>query len=135
MKTANGLLISILLFSCCNQQPKKLHAAKGELAFLLQYNNRMPSDVGFLTNHIMERRMANLMKENYEPFMKSLEKEFPLAVDSINQLIVAQYSSRQMVIVDVANDALWIDYATGDSVLHFADRTSLTKPKVLVNIF
>ena len=79
--------------------------------------------------------MANLMKENYEPFMKSLEKEFPLAVDSINQLIVAQYSSRQMVIVDVANDALWIDYTKPDTILHFADITSLTKPKVLINIF
>ena len=122
----------LLFLSACNQQPKTLPILKGELVFLLQYNNRLPSDVGFLTNHIMERRMANLLKENYEPFMTELKKEQPLVIDSIRNIITARFvkgKSTDLVIVDVANDALWIDYSTRDTVLHFADRTSIVKPE------
>lgn len=129
MVKINLSFIFLLLFACCNRQQTKLTVAKGELAFLLHYNNRLPSDVGFLTNHIMERRMANLMKENYEPFMRELGSERPLIIDTVKQVIFAQYGNNQTITVDVINDALWIDCTFGDTVLHFADRTSLQRPE------
>lgn len=133
MRKIQILIFCALTLVACNQQPKEIKASapKGELAFLLQYNNRLPSDVGFLTNHIMERRMANLMKENYEPFMKDLGKENPLIVDSINQAVFARFNGSQgpkLITVSVADDALWIDYAIGDKAVRYVDRTSLSKP-------
>lgn len=127
------LALVILMVGCQNSTEKKYVAPRGELAFLLQYHNRLPTDVGFLSNHIMERRMANLMKEHYQPFIYSLGKEFPLVIDTGRQLIYAYYGGKlihQEIIVDVANDAIWIDYPTGDTTLYFADRTSLPKPAI-----
>ena len=89
-------VIILLLMSSCNQQSTKPSQAKGELAFLLQYNNRLPSDVGFLTNHIMERRVANLLKEKYEPFIQSIGEELPLRVDSVKQVVFAFYGDNQV---------------------------------------
>ncbi len=125
-------VIILLLMSSCNQQSTKPSQAKGELAFLLQYNNRLPSDVGFLTNHIMERRVANLLKEKYEPFIQSIGEEHPLRVDSVKQVVFAFYGDNQVhqsITVDVANDAIWVSYGklAKDSV-SVADRTSLEKP-------
>lgn len=45
---------------------EKQRVPKGELAFLAQYDGRMPGDVGFLTNHILERRIANLIKDSMD---------------------------------------------------------------------
>ena len=125
-------VVIVLLLSSCNQQPAKPAPLKGELVFLLQYNNRLPSDVGFLTNHIMERRMANLMKENYQPFIQNLGAELPLVVDTLKNVVFAYYGNKvqpQAITVDVANDAIWIDYTKPYTVLHFADRTSLQRPE------
>ena len=123
------LLLCFLLGACNERIKPQPVTSKGELAFLLQYNNRLPSEVGFLTNHIMERRMANLMKENFQPFMQSLAKEYPLVVDSVHQTVVAHFERNQQIIVDIANDALWIDYSRGDTMLRYADRISLERPK------
>ena len=80
----------------------------------------------------MERRMANLMKENYEPFMKDLKDEDWVRVDTINSVIFLNFWHGKLIhheiTVDVANDAIWIDYCFWDTVLHYADRTSLPKP-------
>lgn len=133
MRKIQILIFCALTLVACNQQPKEIKASapKGELAFLLQYNNRLPSDVGFLTNHIMERRMANLMKENYEPFLKMMTEERRIIVDSNDYVVLASFSGLNCsggVTVDVSNDAIWIDYALRDTAHHFADRTSVHKP-------
>lgn len=76
--------------------------------------------------------MANLMKENYQPFIQGLGKEFPLVIDSVRSIVFASYGDDvifQNITVDVANDAIWIDYTKADTVLHFADRTSLQRPE------
>lgn len=130
------LVVAVLFVASCNtNQPKadnkKPAAPKGELAFLLQYNGRMPSDVGFTTNHIVERRLANLMKENFQPFRDSLGTEYPLVVDTVNYIVKAHYGGKlihQEIVIDVANDAFWVDYMRPDTTLHFADNTSLMKP-------
>lgn len=131
MRIGIAIMFLFTLCACNNAAPKPLPKPKGELAFLLQYNHRLPSEVGFLTNHIMERRMANLMKENYEPFMKDLAEEYPLVVDTVSQVVYARFNGSQgpkLVTISVAEDALWVDYAIGDTALRFADRTSLQKP-------
>lgn len=88
-----------------------------------------------MTNHIMERRVSNLLKERYEPFMLAQKQEQPLEVDTILNTITARFTKDssnskllQLIIVDVANDALWIDYYAPDTVLHFADRLSIERP-------
>ncbi len=139
MKIDLGLFMIFLLLNSCHQpQQTEQVMPKGELVFLLQYNNRLPSEVGFLTNHIMERRLANLMKENYEPFIKEPKEENPLFVDTIHDVVIANYvkykTGEEMVervTVDVANDAIWVDYIKPGTVLHYADRTSLHKPEIV----
>ena len=131
------LLLVVFFITACNNQPasnntyKKPAAPKGELAFLLQYNGRMPSDVGFTTNHIVERRLANLMKENFQPFRDSLGTEYPLVVDTVNYIVKAHYGGEfihQEIVIDVANDAFWVDYMRPDTTLHYTDNTSLKRP-------
>ncbi|HRG89915.1 MAG TPA: hypothetical protein PLW44_12905 [Chitinophagales bacterium] len=130
------LVVAVLFVASCNtNQPKadnkKPAAPKGELAFLLQYNGRMPSDVGFATNHIVERRLANLMKENFQPFRDSLGTEYPLVVDTVNYIVKAHYGGKlihQEIVIDVANDAFWVDYMRPDTTLHFADNSTLMRP-------
>ncbi|MFM2307531.1 MAG: hypothetical protein RLZZ367_2200 [Bacteroidota bacterium] len=133
------LLFLILVFSftasCNNNQHspdnKKPAAPKGELAFLLQYNGRMPSDVGFTTNHIVERRLANLMKADFQPFRDSLGTEHPLVVDTVNYIVKAYYGGKlihQQILIDVANDAFWVDYMLPDTTLYYTDNTKLNKP-------
>ncbi|HLP20623.1 MAG TPA: hypothetical protein VK174_09995 [Chitinophagales bacterium] len=136
-----AIILFLFFLSGCNQQPKPKPVPKGELAFLLQYNNRLPSDVGFLTNHIMERRMANLMKENFKPFRDSLGGENPIFVDTIQHIVMAYFNGKRnnirhvgFITVDVANDAIWIDYAIGNRAQRYADRTSLSKPSVKLNL-
>ncbi len=130
------LIVVVFLTASCNSNQhstdsKKPATPKGELAFLLQYNSRMPSDVGFATNHIVERRLANLMKENFQPFRDSLGTEYPLIVDTVNYIVKAHYGGKlihQEIVIDVANDAFWVDYMLPDTTLHFADNSCLKRP-------
>lgn len=130
------LVVAVLFVASCNtNQPKadnkKPATPKGELAFLLQYNGRMPSDVGFTTNHIVERRLANLMKADFQPFRDSLGTEYPLVVDTVNYVVKAYYGDKlihQQILIDVANDAFWVDYMLPDTTLYYTDNTTLNKP-------
>jgi hypothetical protein len=134
-------IIALILFSlcACNNTPKadnKIPAPpKGELVFLLDYDGKLPSDVGFLTNHIMERRLANLLKDSFEVFISRTKYDRPLIVSPEDHAIACMFyadSDRSepsaTVVVDVKNDAIWVDYLAGDSVIEFADRPSLKKP-------
>ncbi len=136
----NLSVILLFFLSACNQQHSASSLPKGELAFLLQYHNRLPSDVGFMTNHIMERRISNLLKQYYEPFMNETKQENPIEVDSVRSIITVRFTKAQksnrlveLVMVDVANDAVWVDYYMPHTVLHFADRVSLERPDITSN--
>jgi len=63
------------------------------------------------------------------------KKENAIVVDSITNVITAFYTSNElnkkvieMVVVDVPNDAIWVDYFKLDTLLHYADRTSIKRP-------
>jgi hypothetical protein len=130
---------SVFLLCSCNSTPKAANKTiaptKGELVFLLDYDGRLPSEVGFLTNHIMERRLASLLKDSFEIFMSKTKYDRPLIVSPEDHAIACMFyadSDRTepsaTVVVDVKNDAIWLDYLTGDSVIEYADRPSLKKP-------
>lgn len=126
----------------CNHSPAPQAPAntrnggpKGELKFLLGYKDRMPVDVGFLTNHVVERRLANIMKDSFEVFMAHTQYARPIAVDSANGLVAAMFFSDSgranmsaTVIIDVPEDAIWADYLQGDSVIQFTDHPSMRAP-------
>jgi hypothetical protein len=103
----------------------------GETAFLLQYNSLLPSDVGFLSNHIMERRLANLLKNDFEKFTGNIHFENPIAVDTTTFVVRAVFPTNSarnknyaVVTIDVMHDAIWLDYDRK----HFAESPSLPKP-------
>jgi hypothetical protein len=129
-----------LFLSACGQpntKPKQAQGpVKGELAFLLQYNGQMPSDVGFLTNHVVERRLANIMKDSFQVFMSNTRYDRPIMVlDS--QMVAASFFSDSdrtnqsaWIIIDVPQDAVWAGYSIGDSSIDFSDHPSLPVPGI-----
>lgn len=133
------LLISIL--SSCYRPGNTLETtfrdkpAKGELHFLLDYNHRMPEDVGFLTNHVVERRMANLLKGDFEFFMAHTTYPNLIMADTLNDIVVATFRGDSLsqklvatVLIDVAKDAFWVDFNRGDSMISYADYPNSEKP-------
>jgi hypothetical protein len=134
------ILFLFLLCGCNNRnethvENKSEAPAKGEFAFLLDYDGQLPSEVDFLSNHVMERRLANMMKDSFPVFMAKTKYDRPIVVSPEDQSIACMFyadSDRSepsaTLIVDVKNDALWVDYLNGDSVIEFADRPSLKKP-------
>lgn len=135
----------LLCVYSCNQSsntPKNNEAAvatdakpKGELAFLLNYNGQMPEDVGLLSNHIVQRRLANMMKDSMLSFVHTAAYAKPIMVIDERQLLVATFfsdSDRTVpaagLIIDVKNDALWANYWSGDSLLEYTDHPELPMP-------
>jgi hypothetical protein len=131
----------IILFSC-NNKPKPVPApvatetpSKGEFAFLLKYNGEMPSDVGFLTNHVVERRLASILKDSFQVFMRLTKYDRPIVVDG-QQVAALFYSDSDrtmpsaVVSIDVANDAIWAEYLSGDSTILYTDHPSLEPPGI-----
>ena len=142
MKTKQILLVLCflaLLYSCKNKpvptvdvDPK---APKGELAFLLKYDGQMPSDVGLLRNQVVQRRLANMLKESFSIFMGKTIYDRPIQVSPQEQLVVTQFysdSDRSIpsadVMIDVEQDAMWVEYLCGDTIIEFTDHASLPKP-------
>jgi|GEM_PF-2649474 len=108
---------------------------KGELAFLLNYGGQMPTDVGLLTNHVVERRLANMMKDSFEVFIKKAAYDRPIAVSEKNSLVAATFFANEdrtepsaLLIIDVKNDAFWATYYNDGTSVDFADRPSLPYP-------
>lgn len=108
---------------------------KGELHFLLDYNHRMPEDVGFLTNHVVERRMANLLKDDFEFFIAHTHYANVILADTLSNIVMATFREDSLsekivasILIDVAKDAFWIDLNRGDSVISYADYPSSEKP-------
>ncbi len=134
------ILPALLIFftSCNNSSTPADEFAKGELKFLLEYGGKLPSDVGFMTNHIVERRLANLLKEQFETFQKSEGLcELPLIVEG--NVVTAHYTlcSDKSVIVrnvsfDAAQDALWVAEKRGGSASVKADHPKLNMPQELL---
>ena len=133
-----ALSLTILLYSCNTKpsdQTQTPDTPKGELAFLLKYDGQLPSEVGFLRNQVVQRRLANMMKDSFQIFMGYTKYDRPIQVSKQEQLIVAQFfsdSDRAMpsanVMIDVEQDAIWVEYLSGDSIIEFTDHHSLPKP-------
>ena len=135
------LFSSLAFLACvysCNTKPTATvddNTPKGELAFLLQYDGKLPSDVGFLRNQVVQRRLANMMKDSFQVFMSHTKYDRPLDVSKQEQLITAQFfsdSDRSMpsadVMIDVQQDAIWVEYLSGDTIIEYTDHASLPKP-------
>ena len=108
---------------------------KGEFAFLLNYNGQMPEDVGLLTNHIVQRRLANVMKDSMLSYVRTAAYAKPILVIENDQLLIATFFSDSDrtepaagLIIDVKNDALWANYWSGDSLLEYTDHPELPEP-------
>lgn len=126
----------MLVASCKQPASKKpIQPPKGELAFLVQYNNRTPSTVGFLTNHIVERRLANLMKEDFEKFLTAAKTETPIQVNDKNNCVRAIFLSDTFpktvyseIVIDINRDAFWVECNSDGAPKKWADYPSYPKP-------
>ena len=86
------LLLALCFMAClaaCNRKPADTATTtqtatnakpKGEFAFLLNYNGQMPEDVGLLTNHIVQRRLANVMKDSMLSYVRTAAYAKPIFV-------------------------------------------------------
>lgn len=139
-KTVFALCV-VLLASCGLPEKKEppeniapeTETIKGELAFLLNYHGKQPEDVGFLTNHIVERRLANLMKDSFQVLETKTAFASPIVVSEKEGLIASKYfydkeltDLSAMVIVDARQEIFWVYYYNGDSLVKFTDNSSAT---------
>lgn len=133
------LFLSVLFICSCSTKPtapvQQEHIPKGELAFLLNYDGKMPSDVGLLRNQVVQRRLANMLKDSFSVFMSQTVYDRPIAVSKEEQLVFAQFfsdSDRSMpsaeLTIDVEQDAMWVEYLSNDSIIEYTDHPSLQKP-------
>ena len=134
--------LAALLYSCnnnaANQTPAVSSEPKGEFAFLLKYDGKMPSDVGFLTNHVVERRLANILKDSFQVFISRTRFDRPIMVSVPDHTVAATFFSDSdrtepsaTVTIDVDNDAIWADYLLNDSIIEYTDHASLQKPGIV----
>lgn len=93
----------------------------------------MPSEVGFLTNHVVERRLANMMKDSFEIFMSNTKYDRPIYVSG--HVVATMFfvdsdrtEASAEVIMDIDKDAIWADYIEMDSLIEFAEQPSLPRP-------
>jgi hypothetical protein len=130
------MALLMLLYSC-NVKPKSESNGepKGELAFLLQYEGKLPNDVGLLRNQVVQRRVANMLKDSFQSFMGVTQYDRPIEISKPDNIVIAQFfsdSDRSIpsanVMIDVMQDAIWVEYLSGDSIIEFADHQSLQKP-------
>lgn len=102
---------------------------KGELAFLAQYDGRMPNDVGFLSNHVMERRIANIIKDSMDliTFRKytaigdtlHLQHHMLSAVFTCDSTLPPD--CRTIVLVDLMNEAIILTIIHNGQTRVFSD--------------
>lgn len=104
---------------------------KGELAFLLDYNGKQPEDVGFLTNHIVERRIANLMKDSFQVMGSKTSFSSPIVASKEKGLVAVKYfydkgltDLSAMVIIDAKHEIFWVYYYNGQKLVKFTDNHS-----------
>jgi hypothetical protein len=134
-------LCAILLASCGlfeRSEPQQntapgSGAIKGELAFLLKYHGKQPEDVGFLTNHIVERRLANLMKDSFQVLATKTAFASPIVVSEKDGLITSRYFYDKeltrlsaSIVIDARHEIFWAYYYNGDSLVKFTDNSLAT---------
>lgn len=133
-----GPILLIILSGCSSTPTKTEGEAKGELKFLLDYNGKLPSEVGFMSNHIVERRLANLLKEKFEPFQKTEGLcEMPIVV--IDNVATAHFvvctdttTFVRNISFDAEQDAVWIAEKKGEGASIVADHPKLNMPQELL---
>lgn len=134
-------MLVLCLYGCKRKESNTNNATastnkpKGELAFLLNYGGQMPEDVGLLSNHIVQRRLANIMKDSMLSYIATAIYAKPIIVINEEQVIAASFFSDSDrtepaagIIIDVKNDALWANYWNGDSLLEYTDHPELPMP-------
>lgn len=90
----------------------------------------MPGNVGFLSNHITQRRLANLLRGemDLEQLKAFTAHEVPLETDTALWCVHALYSSATgdtitAITADALNDCIKLTIqAKGKTLLHKADR-------------
>ena len=137
MKISIPIVFCFLLVACKFTPTATLMETKpikGELVFLLNYDKKLPSDVGFITNQIVQRRLANLLKQDFTIFIDQTKNETPIHVDTVNYVVYATFFSDSThtkniasVIVDVKQDAFWVNYEK-EIPLEIAESPSIKKP-------
>jgi hypothetical protein len=107
-------------------------APKGELSFLLDYNGKQPEEVGFLSNHIVERRMANLMKDSFQVMPTKTKFASPIVASKQKGLVAAKFfydkeltDLSAMIIIDAKHEIFWVYYYNGDELVKFTDNPSV----------
>ncbi|MCW5907242.1 MAG: hypothetical protein KIS94_05245 [Chitinophagales bacterium] len=134
------LLFAFFAFTGCvnkqtdlgNTATKNETLIKGELAFLLNYNGKNPEDVGLLTNHIVERRLANIMKDSFEILPSKTVYSSPIVASQETGLVTAKYffdkehqSPSAVLVVVVKREIFRMYYYHADSLLLFTDHPSV----------
>lgn len=142
------LLIIIAVSGCNNHRPdfsnieamdvsteEDYQSARGELSFLLDYNGKRPEDVGFLSNHIVERRLANLMKDSFVVLSTKTLFSSPVVTSKQAGIVTAKYYSDKgrtelsaMLIIDTRQEIFWVYYFNGDEMVKFTDNSSVIAP-------
>lgn len=110
-------------------------SAGGELSFLLDYNDKIPEDVGFLSNHVVERRLANLMKDSFQVLSTKTLFSSPLVTSKQTGLITAKYYCNRertelsaVFFIDTRQEIFWVYYFNGGDMVKFTDNSSVMAP-------
>lgn len=131
---AASLVVVLLSYSCNNGSENKKNRSglpKGELAFLLQYNNKNPQDVGFLSNHIVTRRLANIWKDKtasiqqLEPFGEQIKVE----ENTVTASFISTNGKAFLILIDVWQDAIVTGYKDSSTCEIRWERESLKELK------
>lgn len=139
MKKITLALVALILIAAFGCNSSGNSGAKGELGFLINHAGKLPSDFNFLNNQIMERRLANLLKDDLVAFKEDKTLcEMPILVIDSN-LVVARYKSCEFdnqilrnICIDVAQDAIWISQVKDGKANIQADHSKLPMPKELM---
>lgn len=127
-KSAIVLLLVATSFTACRQRNSNSQTPKGEFAFLLKLDGQLPADCGFFSNHIVQRRMANLMKADYQHFFTDSLCETPVHVNDEHYVYAVlidceSHESKRVVAIDVASDAIVVA-VKGDHTKTYEDAPS-----------
>lgn len=133
-------LLSVFVFTgCINKQTNRENSTtknktpiKGELAFLLSYNGKNPADVGLLTNHIVERRLANIMKDSFVILPSKTLYASPIVASHETGLVIAKFfydkaltKPSATLVIDAKREIFRMYYYHADSLLLFTDHPSI----------
>ncbi len=108
-----------------------------EFSFLYQYAGRRSADVGMFTNHIVNRRLANLLKDKLLPFMDGAKCTDSIQVDAQAYLVAhvrdcdSLWYNKAVFVASDSLDAIWLGVMEGNRPVIYTERTSLPYPAAI----